>query len=99
MNTDMQNGDSQFAKYFVDADIAESSRQNLSILVFGRLCYMCRRSYDNTTIATTDPLAFVQAIVTHCSDERDYLLSDTPLKEAIFRVLLASEPIDAGADQ
>ena len=96
MNTDMQNGDSQFAKYFVDADIVESSRQNLSILVSGRLCYMCRRSYDDTPIATTDPLVFVQAIVTHCSDERDYLSADMPLKEAIFRVLLASEPIDAG---
>ena len=95
MNTDTQNEDSQLAKYFVDANLAEVSRQNLPVLVSGRLCYMCRQNYDYATIATTDTWVFVQAIVSHCTGEQDYLLPDTPLKEAIFRVLLASEPIDA----
>ena len=95
MNTDTQIEDSQFAKYFVDAKIAKMSRQSLPVLVSGRLCYVCRQKYDNATIASTDPWVFVHAIVSHCASERDYLLPDTPLKEAIFRVLLANEPIDA----
>ena len=97
LNTNTQIEDSQFAKYFVDVKIAEMSRQSLPVLVSGRLCYVCRQKYDNATIASTDPWVFVHAIVSHCAGERDYLLPDTPLKEAIFRVLLASEPI--GAEQ
>ena len=45
----------------------------------------------------SDAAPFLKRIVAHCTDTPDYLLPDTPLKEAIFRVLLSrgNKPVNA----
>ena len=48
-------------------------------------------------MAALDPAEFIDLIVAHCSEEQDYLLPDTPMKEAIFRAILGNgnEPMRA----
>ena len=87
----------QFRPYFIDPERAEASRRSLPVLVANRLCYMCRQGYEDDQIVVADSQDFIDLIVGHCSNEQDFLLSDTPMKEAIFRILLANsnEPMDA----
>ena len=88
---------SRSAAYFIDQKIAEASRRSLPVLIANRLCYICRQGFDNGEIVVADPQRFIDLIVRHCSNEQDFLLPDTPMKEAIFRVLLgnANEPMTA----
>ncbi len=87
----------QYRPYFIDPEGAEASRRSLPVLVANRLCYMCRQGYEDDQIVTADSQDFIDLIVGHCSNEQDFLLPDTPMKEAIFRILLgnANEPMDA----
>lgn len=84
-------------RYFIDPDSAEASGRSLSVLVASRQCYMCQQGYDEDQIVAADPQDFMDRISDHCSNEQDFLLPDTPMKEAVFRVLLAhgNEPMDA----
>ena len=83
--------------YFVDPEGAEASRRSLPVLIASRLCYMCRQGYEDDQIVAADPQDFIDIIVGHCSNEQDFLLPDTAMKEAIFRILLgnSNEPMDA----
>ena len=83
--------------YFIDPGAAEASRRSLSVLIASRQCYMCQQGFDEEQIVGSDPLLFTDQISAHCSGEQDYLLPDTPMKEAIFRVFLAhgNQPMDA----
>ena len=87
----------QYRPYFIDPESAEASGRSLPVLVANRLCYMCRQGYEDDQIVTADPQDFMDIIVGHCSSEQDFLLPDTPMKEAIFRILLgnANEPMNA----
>ena len=92
-----ENEGPQYRPYFIDPDGAEASRRSLPVLIANRLCYMCRQGYEDDQIVVADPQDFIDLIVGHCSNEQDFLLPDTPMKEAIFRVLLgnSNEPMDA----
>ena len=87
----------QYRPYFIDPEGAEASRRSLPVLVANRLCYMCRQGYADDEIATSDQQDFIDIIVGHCSNEQDFLLPDTPMKEAIFRILLgnSNDPMNA----
>ena len=94
-----ENGDNEekaLPKYFIDFDAGATSGRALPMLVASRRCYLCQQA-DEDAPADADPRQFIDRITEHCAAERDYLLADTPLKEAIFRVLLANgnEPMDA----
>ena len=97
MDTDSQDEPVLSRRYFIDSDSAQASRRSLSVLVASRQCYMCQQAYDGDRVVGADPQDFMDQISAHCSTEADFLLPDTPLKEAIFRVLLAhgNEPMDA----
>ena len=101
MNDTTRTADSgespQPGPYFIDQKVAESERRSLPVLVANRLCYMCRQSFEDDEIVVADPQDFIDLIVGHCSNEQDFLLPDTPMKEAIFRVLLgnANDPMTA----
>lgn len=74
-------------RYVIDVDAADTSSRSLPALIADRRCYMCAQ-------ADVEPPAdsageYMQRIVEHCAEAEDYLLADTPLKEAIFRVLLS----------
>ena len=97
VDSETEAGEPQFKPYFVDADTAGSSQRSLPVLIASRQCYMCRQGFEDAEIITSDPQDFIDLIAGHCANERDFLLPDTPMKEAIFRVLLAhsNEPMDA----
>ena len=87
----------QGEKYFIDAGMAEQRSRSLPVMTASRQCYMCQQSAEEA-LASTEASEFIDRIVGHCAQAQDYLLDDTPLKEAIFRVLLShgNEPMDAG---
>ncbi len=87
----------RYAPYFIDQKAAEASRRSLPVLISSRLCWRCRQGFEDVQIITADPQNFVDRIVKHCANEQDFLLPDTPMKEAIFRVLLgkSNDPMTA----
>lgn len=86
-----------FPKYFIDPVKAEATGRSLPVLVASRQCYMCQQGIDDEVAIVSDPQDFIDQIFAHCSQAPDFLLPDTPLKETIFRVLLAhgNEPMNA----
>ena len=85
--------------YFIDPATAEESQRSLSVLVSSRQCYMCQQGLPEDEIVALAPQEIIDQISAHCSQGQDFLLPDTPMKEAVFRVLLAggNEPMDAQA--
>ena len=85
-------------EYRIDPDAAEASGRLLSVLVASRRCYTCQQGFDEDEVVATDPQVFIDQVAAHCSGQPDYLLTDTPMKEAVFRVLLAHNngPMDSG---
>ena len=75
-------------QYFVDIKGPEASGRSLDLLVGTRRCYSCIQADDEQTPTASKVRPNIKRIATHCSLTSDYLLQDTPLKEAIFRVLL-----------
>ena len=87
------------AKYFIDAEMAEERRRSLSLMIASRQCYMCQQAVDEEELASAETRDLIDRIVDHCSSANDYLLDDTPLKEAVFRVLLSRGNEPMGADE
>ena len=85
--------------YFIDPATAEESQRSLSVLVSSRQCYMCQKGLPEDENVALAPQEIIDQISAHCSQGQDFLLPDTPMKEAVFRVLLAggNEPMDAQA--
>ena len=84
----------KFQKYFIDPARAEAAGRSLQTLVASRLC---QQGLEDEEIVISDPQNFFDLILEYCSQQPDFLLPDTPLKEAIFRTLLlhGNEPMDA----
>ena len=90
MADDNLSGDSiRERTYFLSADFAEDKRRSLLVIIYGRQCWMCQREVEMERALSASAQYFMEVIVERCSHEPDYLLPDTPMKEAIFRVLLA----------
>ena len=89
----------QYALYFIDSEIAEASRRSLSILVASRMCWMCSQEWNDYQAILADPFDLMGIIAGHCAAQQDYLLPDTPLREAIFRALLANANAPMTAEQ
>ena len=85
------------AKYFIDADKAEERSRSLPVMIASRRCYLCQQSAEEA-LASAEADDLIVQIKGHCVETQDYLPPDTPLKEAIFRVLLSrhDEPMGAG---
>ena len=96
--SDDSEGDEEkvLPKYLIDFEAGVTGSRSLPMLIASRRCYLCQQA-DEDSAVDADPQGFIDRITEHCAAERDYLLPDTPLKEAIFRVLLANgnEPMDA----
>ena len=91
--------DGQPAKYFIDAEMAQERRRSLPVMIASRQCYMCQQAVDEEELASAEAQDLIGRIVDHCNSVKDYLLDDTPLKEAIFRVLLSRGNEPMGADE
>ena len=73
-------------RYYVDIDVEQVSSGSAAALVATRRCRDCIDLDDGDL--TGDPSEAIAMIVDHCSNTTDYLLPDTPLREAAFRVIL-----------
>ena len=80
---------SKARSYFIDIEGAGASNRSLSVLIAARKCYACRQGDTDESVMASDPQDHMDRIVEMCSDTADYLRPDTPIREAIFRVLLA----------
>jgi hypothetical protein len=74
-------------RYYIDLDGAAEHGRSMVAIVAARKCYEHRSVADST--GDSKSAEHVKEIKGHCADTADYLLPDTPLKEAIFRLLLA----------
>lgn len=73
-------------RYYADIDGERISGGSAAALVATRRCRDCIELDDGDL--TGDPVEAVAMIAEHCSTTADYLLDDTPLREAVFRVIL-----------
>ena len=83
------NGDESSSRYFANPELAEANNRSLASLIASRRCYACRQADDEAPPASSPADQYLESIVEHCSQAHDYLPSDTPLKEAVFRVILS----------
>jgi hypothetical protein len=82
-------------RYYVDIEGETTPVQSAAALVATRRCRTCIEADDGDL--TGDPAEAIAQITDQCSTTPDYLLPDTPLREAAFRVVLAggNEPKSA----
>ena len=76
------------ARYVVDLSKDRSRTRSAPHLIASRRCYACSQG-DDSPSRKSNAREYIRTIAEHCRDTSDYLLPDTPLKEAIFRVILA----------
>ena len=75
-------------RYVVDLGKDRARVRSAPYLIASRRCYVCSQA-DDSPSAKSNAREYIRTIVDHCRHTTDYLLPDTPLKEAIFRVILA----------
>ena len=94
-----EKGEKPPPRYHIDRKAADAGGRALAVLVAGRRCYMCRQGDVEEPSASQDMQPYARCIAEHCGQMPDYLPSDTPLKEAIFRVILAGENEPMAAEE
>ena len=77
------------AEYIVDIEQAEHHGRALAMLIMGRRCYEDRQTDEEAPTNARGIQRLIKRISDHCRQTPDYLLADTPLKEAVFRVMLS----------
>ena len=77
-------------RYVISQEVAKSSGRALPLMIASRMGYMSQQAFDEEPTPESDIKPYIARIVDFDSKEHDYLLPDTPLKEAIFRVILAN---------
>ena len=77
-------------QYYVDLEGAKERGRSIAVTIAGRRCYACQQADTGQSLPESDPQDHIDRIVEQCSDTSDYLLPDTPLREALFRVILAN---------
>ena len=84
-------------RYQLDIENIHGSGASLSALVAGRKCYMHRPTGNEHSALDTSPEEHIREVQGCCADAADYLLPDTPIKDAVFRVMVArgNEPLTA----
>jgi hypothetical protein len=78
-------------RYHLDISKSSNPHRSLSILIASRRCYQDQQGEDDAEVMAADPQQLIRQIADHCASSPDYLLPDTPLKESIFRTLLAAK--------
>ena len=93
-----QNDETESNRMFVISEKhAASIGAALPLMIANRLGYMDRQALEEDPTADSDIQPLIDLIVASSSNDADYLLPDTPLKEALFRIILANgnEPMTA----
>ena len=93
-----QNDETESYRMFViSEEQAELIGASLPLMIANRLGYMDRQALEEEPTASSDIGLYIDLIVSSSSNDADYLLPDTPIKEALFRIILANgnKPMDA----
>ena len=75
-------------RYVVDLSKDRARVRSAPHLIASRRCFACSQAGDSPS-PKSNAREYIKTIAEHCRHTTDYLLPDTPLKEAIFRVILA----------
>ena len=83
--------------FVISEEHAASNGAALPLMIANRLGYMDRQTLEEEPTADSDIAPYIDLIVNSSSNDTDYLLPDTPMKEALFRIILANgnRPMDA----
>ena len=83
-------------RYLIDLEGPCTHGRSLAMLIAGKRCYQDQQGDEDVTQAS-NVQPYIKRIRDHCAEMSDYLLPDTPIKEAIFRVILAggNQPVTA----
>lgn len=86
-----------YRMFVISEEHAASIGAALPLMIANRLGYMDRQALEEEPAADSDVAPYIDLIVGSSSNDADYLLPDTPLKEALFRIILANgnRPMDA----
>ncbi len=76
-------------RYVIDFEGGSGRRRFVAAMIAARRGYALRQALPDRTVIDTDPEELTEQIAQQVADTPDYLLPDTPLMEAIFRVILA----------
>ena len=76
-------------EYLIDVFEADQDGRAIALIIASRRCYVDQQADDTPPTRSSDPKIFIKRIASHCASTEDFLLPDTPLKDAIFRVILA----------
>ncbi len=76
-------------EYLIEVHVADEDSRAIALVIASRRCYMDQQADNEPPTMSSDPNKFIKRIAAHCAATEDYLLPDTPLKDAIFRVMLA----------
>ncbi len=78
-------------EYYIDVDGAADRGRAIKPMIVSRMGYVMRQSLTADVVDDMDTEDLILQVAYHAEDDRDFLLPDTPIKEAIFRVLLANQ--------
>lgn len=88
-----------YRQFFISEDHAASIGAALPLMIANRLGYMDKQALEEEPNADSDIRLYIDLIVASSSNDADYLLPDTPLKEALFRIILANGNQPMNADE
>jgi hypothetical protein len=77
-------------RYVISEEEAQRNGRALPVMIASRMNYMSQQTFDEEVTPESDIQPLIDRIAEFDSKEHDYLLPDTPLKEALFRILLAN---------
>ena len=96
---DDENGEMPVPRFLVDVEGANLINRSLPLMISSRRCYTCKQADDEEPSQSAGVKPYLKRIADHCQETSDYLLGDTPLKEAIFRVILGGGNRPMNAEQ
>lgn len=84
-------------RYEISETAAEETGRSLPLLAYSRLPRARARRLTMGEVIAADWRDFMEEMADLCAEDPDYLLPDTPMKEAIFRVMLSRRNAPATA--
>lgn len=95
-----EDNDEKAVHYHIDIrDEKDTGRRAIKHMIVSRMGYTNQQSFTADVIEDMEAEDMIQHVAHQAADADDFLLPDTPLKEAIFRVLLANENKPMTAEQ
>ncbi|MDA0769924.1 MAG: hypothetical protein O2821_06840 [Chloroflexi bacterium] len=86
-----------FPEFLISQEQALQIGRSLPLMIVGRMSYADRQTFGQEPDPAADVNNLIKRVVDSSGKDPDFLLPDTPLKEAIFRVILShgNDPMTA----